>query len=83
MAGLNFRYGVLPNGFSMLALHLRLGRQARGKGEDASRAVGTLPSQGWNKAPSAYDTEREAVDSKSIHIAFPTTAFRPEVERPI
>lgn len=45
MAGLNFRYGVLPNGFSMLALHLTLGLQARGKGEDASRAA--VPFSGW------------------------------------
>lgn len=47
MAGLNFRYGVLPNGFSMLALHLTAGLQARGKGEDASRAA--IPFSGWDK----------------------------------
>lgn len=44
MAGLNFRYGVLPKGFSMLVLHLTAGLQAWGKGEEASRAV--IPSSG-------------------------------------
>lgn len=81
MAGLNFRYGVLPNGFSTLALHLTLGLQARGKGEEASRAM--VPFSGWNKALGAYDIDSEAMNSNPIHIAFPTTIFGPGLERPI
>lgn len=75
MVGLNFRYGVLPNGFSMLALHLTVGLQARGEGEDASRAA--IPFPGWNKALGADDIEKEAMNSKPIHIAFPTMILRP------